>query len=50
MNVFILDRDEADAWDKQMENDAASGKLDFLIKETERAEQEGKLMDWASAW
>jgi hypothetical protein len=33
--AFVLEQDNA-AWDKQMEKDAASGKLDFLFEEAER--------------
>lgn len=33
--AFISEQDNA-AWDKQMEQDAASGKLDFLFEEAER--------------
>ncbi len=46
---FILDHGEGDAWDKQMERDAAAGKLDFLIEQADRAEREGKLRDWPTA-
>ncbi len=39
--------DEDDAkWLKQMEEDAASGKLDFLFEEADRAEKAGDLLDW----
>jgi hypothetical protein len=31
-----------DEWDKQMKADFASGKMDWLIKETEKAIREGK--------
>jgi hypothetical protein len=34
------------AWDKQMEEDAASGKLDFLFEEAERERASGRLRDW----
>jgi len=33
--AFVSEQDNA-AWDKQMEQDAASGKLDFLFEEAER--------------
>ena len=33
--TFICERDNA-AWDKQIEEDAASGKLDLFFKETQR--------------
>jgi len=34
---------ENDAWDRQMEQDAASGKLQFLLDEVEVARKQGKL-------
>jgi hypothetical protein len=46
LTAFILDQEDGDAWDKQMERDAAAGKLDFLYEEAERAEREGTLRDW----
>jgi len=49
LTAFILEQDDPDSWDKQMEKDAAAGKLDFLIEEADRAEREGTLRDWPSA-
>jgi hypothetical protein len=46
LTAFILDQEDGDAWDRQMEGDAAAGKLDFLCEEAERAEREGTLRDW----
>jgi hypothetical protein len=46
LTAFILDQEDGEAWDKQMERDAAAGKLDFLVEEAERAEREGTLRDW----
>ena len=43
--AFMRERDGA-AWDQQIEEDAGSGKLDFLFDEAERAEREGTLKDW----
>ncbi|HEV2839920.1 MAG TPA: hypothetical protein VGW39_01220 [Chthoniobacterales bacterium] len=43
--AFISRQDHA-AWDKQMEEDAASGKLDFLFDEAERERASGQLRDW----
>ncbi len=43
--AFILRQDHA-AWDKQIEEDAASGKLDFLFDEAERERAAGQLRDW----
>lgn len=42
---FISQQDNA-AWDKQMEQDAASGKLDFLFDEADRERAAGQLRDW----
>ncbi|HWM25659.1 MAG TPA: hypothetical protein VNP98_12615 [Chthoniobacterales bacterium] len=42
--AFISKQDHA-AWDKQMEEDAASGKLDFLYDEAERERASGRLRD-----
>jgi len=44
-------RRELDAknWDKQMEEDAASGKLDFLFSEADQERKAGKLRDWSRA-
>ena len=33
-----------DDWDKQMKADAASGKLDFIDRNVEKAQQEGTLI------
>lgn len=43
--AFISKQDNA-AWDKQIEEDAASGKLDFLFGEAERERTAGQLRDW----
>jgi hypothetical protein len=43
--AFISEQDNG-AWDTQMEQDAAAGKLDFLFEEAERARARGKLRDW----
>lgn len=43
--AFISKQDDG-AWDKQMEEDAASGKLDFLFDEAERERTAGQLRDW----
>jgi hypothetical protein len=34
--TFVRERD-SDEWDRQIEEDAASGKLDFLFEEAEQA-------------
>jgi hypothetical protein len=43
--AFIRERDNA-AWDQQIEEDAAAGKLDFLFEEAEQARVNGTLRDW----
>jgi hypothetical protein len=43
--AFISEQDNA-AWDAQIEQDAAAGKLDFLFEEAERERAAGKLRDW----
>jgi hypothetical protein len=35
-----------DAWDRQMQDDAKAGKLDFLVREADEAMQSGTLRDW----
>ena len=42
---WILERDNAN-WDSQMDEDAAAGKLDFLVKEAKAARKDGTLRDW----
>jgi hypothetical protein len=46
LTAYIPDQEDGDAWDKQMERDAAAGRLDFLFEEAERAEREGTLRNW----
>ena len=43
--AFVREQDNA-AWDKEMEEDAASGKLNFLFDEAERERAAGQLRDW----
>ena len=43
--AFISKQDNA-AWNKQMKEDAASGKLDFLFDEAQRERSSGQLRDW----
>ena len=45
LTTFLVERDNA-AWDKQMEKDAASGKLDRLFEEAETERSNGTLRDW----
>ena len=42
---WILERDN-EYWDRQMNDDAASGKLDFLVKEAKAARKNKTLRDW----
>lgn len=35
-----------EAWDKQIEQDAASGKLDFLFQEAEQERARGGMRTW----
>ena len=37
-----------DLWNRQMERDAAAGKLDFLFKEATAESEAGSLHDWPS--
>ncbi len=39
---WIIERDWKN-WDKQIENDSKSGKLDFLVRETMDEKDKGKL-------
>lgn len=43
--AFVSEQNNA-AWDEQIEQDAASGKLDFLFQEADNERQAGKLRDW----
>ena len=42
--TYVRERDST-AWDAQIEEDAATGKLDFLFEETEAARTSGSLRD-----
>jgi len=42
---WIHERDQA-LWDRQIDDDASSGKLDFLIAEAEQEASEGRLRAW----
>jgi hypothetical protein len=39
---WFFERDWAE-WDRQIEKDSASGKLDFLLNEAEEEKQQGRL-------
>ena len=43
--AFVAKQNSA-AWDAQMEEDAAAGKLDFLFEEADRERAAGTLRDW----
>lgn len=42
----LRELDFEDAWDRQMEANAASGKLDFLVREADDAIEGQTLRDW----
>jgi hypothetical protein len=42
---FILKQDNV-AWTRQIQDDAAGGKLDFLFDEADRERAAGQLRDW----
>ncbi len=44
LREWIAERDWQN-WDRQIEQDSAAGKLDFLREEVEAAKQQGKLRD-----
>lgn len=37
---------EQERWDAEMDRDASSGKLDFLIAEAREDRKQGRLKDW----
>jgi hypothetical protein len=39
---------EQERWDAELDRDASSGKLDFLIAEARDDRQRGRLKDWPS--
>jgi len=43
--AFIRKRDNAE-WDAQIQEDATTGKLDFLFEEAEQERAAGTLRDW----
>lgn len=45
LTAYLVELDQA-AWDKQIEADSASGKLDFLFEEAEKERVAGTLRDW----
>ena len=45
LTTWIVQQDN-DEWDSQMAEDAAAGRMDFLIEEATSARKAGKLRDW----
>lgn len=45
LSAWLMEYD-ATVWDKQMEEDAVSGNLNFLFEEAENERKTGKLRDW----
>lgn len=45
LTAWLLKRDR-EKWDRQMNKDAAAGRLDFLFEEAEVERKAGKLRDW----
>ena len=41
-----VDRRRNEKWDRQMDEDAAAGRLDFLFEEVQAECKSGKLRDW----
>jgi hypothetical protein len=44
-----INRCHHEQWTRQMDQDAAAGKLDFLFEEAETERQAGQLRDWPPA-
>ncbi len=44
---WLLKRDNAE-WDRQLEKDSATGRLDFLFEQAESERKADKLRDWPS--
>jgi len=47
--VSWVNRRHHEQWARQMDQDAAAGKLDFLFEEAEAERQSGELQDWPPA-
>jgi len=45
---WLVERDAA-RWNKEMEEDAKAGRLDFLFDEADQERRSGKLKDWPPA-
>ena len=45
LTAFVAEQDNA-VWSQQIEQDAASRKLDFLFQEADDERRAGKLRDW----
>jgi hypothetical protein len=44
--IHELSRDDQERWDAELDRDASSGKLDFLIAEAQEDREQGRLKDW----
>ena len=45
---WFRERDE-ESWDRQLDTDSSTGKLDFLFEEAERESKEGPLRNWPAS-
>lgn len=45
LSQWVLERDQA-AWDAQMQQDAASGALDFLFEEADEEKRSSEARSW----
>jgi hypothetical protein len=43
--IWFRERDQS-LWDQQLDNDASTGRLDFLFEEVETESQQDLLRDW----
>jgi hypothetical protein len=43
--IWFRERDQS-LWDQQLDNDASTGRLDFLFEEIETESQQDLLRDW----
>jgi hypothetical protein len=46
--IWFRERDQL-LWDQQLDNDASTGRLDFLFEEIETESQQDLLRDWPEA-
>ena len=45
---WLRERDQS-LWDRQLDGDSSSGRLDFLFEEVEGDAKEGPLRDWPAS-